>query len=308
MHCNQSPECGACCDAPHSAICFGQDCQPGTHQRLRNHKWHLSLRQTRGCREQEFHRSTSTKDFKCSYVQPPGPGEALFKKIFLLRPIGVSGSKRKTSSGRALITSCGLLFCIMLNVASVPGASAAPVRHWRALDTSPNFTFWYAASARRSNESSIGVRSVRASCVTDHCTSFKRPCQSPELNWSNRWHNSAFPTFPWVRGLCNNMNGSRQKSFQARISFSTSRLRTASCRASNACLAAKRNLPLNWKGQFWSTAKRVRYTADKSTPSKLSHPFIFFFTRTRGETHKTVTNANSHLEQNARPEQRGLME
>ena len=63
--------------------------------------------------------------------------------------------------------SCSLLLCKTRKVVSIPGARAAPVRHWRAPDTSPNFTFWPAASAWRFKKNFSGSALGCASCTTE---------------------------------------------------------------------------------------------------------------------------------------------
>ena len=80
---------------------------------------------------------------------PPGPGEAprgaLFKlcmNIFRSMTRGLSCTNSRASLGIILCVAWGVLDCISVCVASVPGAKHATVRHCRARDTSPNLTLW----------------------------------------------------------------------------------------------------------------------------------------------------------------------
>ena len=79
--------------------------------------------------------------------------------------------------------------CISLNVASVPGAYAALVRHCRARDTSPNWTLRRAASARRRSESALLGEGTRPSFDDDVASRINSP-HAPALNKSNLRNNS----------------------------------------------------------------------------------------------------------------------
>ena len=70
----------------------------------------------------------------------------LFMNIFRSMTRGLSGTNSRASLGIILCVACGLLDCISVCVASVPGANDAPVRHCRARDTSPNLTLRHAAA------------------------------------------------------------------------------------------------------------------------------------------------------------------
>ena len=136
---------------------------------------------------------------------------ALELSIWLGKPLGRTSDTAKTPSGRPSRNVwleivdvlwegpgfCGRLHCMRWNVSSVPG-NVAPVRHWRARDTSPTFTLRNAASARRSIVSSVGIWLWEL--ATECCVS-----SESSVHW---------PIGPEHR---NNMKGSSVNAFHTRI-------------------------------------------------------------------------------------------
>ena len=127
-------------------------------------------------------------------MHPPSPGEGPgeaplgadfkhFKNIFQSTVTGDSGSNARIASGDSLPTTWGRLAWRNWNVASVPGARDAPVRHCLAREISPNLIFWQAAAALRGSLPHL-----------EHWTGAPPATNQPTADLSNLRHNSSFPT------------------------------------------------------------------------------------------------------------------
>ena len=233
---------------------------------------------------------SSNINFRCSYVQPPGPADdprgalrKLSKNVFRSWSTGRSGTNSRTSRGNSLRCTWGRLSCNSRKMSSVPGATEAPVRHWRALETSPMRTFWHAiltffsAVGASTGCERLGMASLIASwCNSSHW---------PPMNKSKRWDNSAFPTRPRLSTLRNNQKGNTMKSFQPRISLATSFCCTAVCTASRAVVRACRYLAFKCAEQPCRIANLCLKTSCKQTSeqSKICWKNTILFTiRERG--------------------------
>ena len=152
---HDTPQRGASGHAKLSAVLLRDGCQSCAHQHISDHLRDCRLCQAVRCFNQQFECvGVFQQQFQVLVSAPP---LALAKtrevptlhcnKIFRSNVTGSSGSNSNTACGIARDATCGRLLCISNSVASVPGATAAPVRHCRARDTSPNWIFCSAARA-----------------------------------------------------------------------------------------------------------------------------------------------------------------
>ena len=106
------------------------------------------------------------------------------------------------------------LWSALQTLLSVPGPTAAPVKHCRALDTSSIWTLRHAARALRSASCAWDCE-PRASVARASC---KRVSQLPSANKLNRRRNSCFDNWPPPTSLRRNNSGKRQNNFHPRTS------------------------------------------------------------------------------------------
>ena len=152
----------------------------------------------------------------------------------------------------------------------MPAASAVPVKHCLALETSPNRIFWHAILAFCSAVISRGTLAMPLWDVLCLCL-LQQLIHLPAPKESNLLVNSDLPMRPRPKGRRNNMNGNNRNNFHARHSITSSLPCAAVSSASHATRTACRNRPFTCTGQLWRTEKRFSNTCCKLTSSRISH-------------------------------------
>ena len=144
---NKTSKRASSCNTSNSAIFLLERGQPCTHHCRCDGTWDFRLCQSGGCLVQKFKSVFLVHhDLEVFTSAPAWPWRrtawGCFEALQELVAVQFQRHLRDLSDVvRQRYTSRGRLLCNSLNVSRFPGARAAPARHCRARDTSPNCTF-----------------------------------------------------------------------------------------------------------------------------------------------------------------------
>ena len=188
---------------------------------------------------------------RCSARMPDRPG-ALPRLLVRKAAARASGVMRGKASGVNAITSLGMWSrgsggrrsgsVSASQVASVPGASSAAVRSWRARETSPLRTRAQAACMRRSSSASPPATAREFAALPRAARN--KASQSPRWKATTLSKSACLPSGPFCPTRASSMRGASTKSFQARAQAAGSPALGASWAARTwrkACTSAARS-------------------------------------------------------------------
>jgi len=159
-------------------------------------------------------------------------------------------------------------------VASLPGASSAAVRRWRALESSPFLTLAHACSRFRSAIASASTSAPRLRCVLGRRAAASRCTHSPRRKAAARASSSSRPRAPWRCVRARSMRGTRRNNFHARDAGASPRAGTRSAESRSCCRAvvnAARTAARMTGGTSCGVGTGHRSSSAKSTVSKANH-------------------------------------